>query len=148
MFFMTKFLRFGSSQFKLTLAAGGYVILFDKVCSKCHDYLDLIVIYLMKRGYSKMSKLRNVELRNLRKVLLFIRNFFDKQYKKIFNISVKRLQSAVPRKSIFFTSHSVNLSLFMESLKTFRVESKLHFSEKYKVVFPHSAHRRCFVLPI
>ena len=43
-----------------------------------------------------------MELRNLRKVLPFIRNFFYKQYQKIVNISVKRLQSAVSRRTIFF----------------------------------------------
>ena len=43
-----------------------------------------------------------MELRNLRKVLLIITNFFYKEHKRIANISVKRLQSAVPRRSIFF----------------------------------------------
>ena len=60
-------------------------------------------------------------LRNLRKVLLFIRNFFCMQHKKIVDTSVKMLQSAVPRRSIFFAGYSVNLSLFMEFLKTFWV---------------------------
>ena len=62
-----------------------------------------------------------MELRNLRKILLFIRNLFYKQHKNIVNISEKMLKSAVQRRNIFFASYSVNLSLFMESLKTFWV---------------------------
>ena len=58
-----------------------------------------------------------MELRNLRKVLLFIRNFFYKQHKKIVNILVKKvINCSAKRTHFFFARHSVNLTLFMESL--------------------------------
>ena len=71
-----------------------------------------------------------MELRNLRKTLLFIRNLFCKQHKKIVNISEKKSKSAVQRRSVFFASHSVNLSLFTEFLKTFWVKSSIAFFTK------------------
>ena len=46
----------------------------------------------------------------------FYKKPFYNQHKKIVDISVKRLQSAVSRRSIFFASHSANLSMFMEYL--------------------------------
>ena len=48
---------------------------FDKLCTKCHDYLDIIGIDLIKVDTGGWA---NVELRNFRKVLLFVRNFFYK----------------------------------------------------------------------
>ena len=49
-------MRFGLFQFKITLAAGGYMHFFDKLCTKYHDYLDLISIDLMKNRHSRLSR--------------------------------------------------------------------------------------------
>ena len=61
-------------------------VFFDKLWSKYDDYLDLIDIDLTKRRNRRVSKCGN-----LRKFILFIRNVFNKQHKKIVNISAKRL---------------------------------------------------------
>ena len=75
-------------------------------------------------------------MKNWIKVLfLLIKNIFYKQHKDIVNISVKRSQIAVPRRSIFFASHSVNLSLFIKSLKTFWISSNIEFYTKYSDVY-------------
>ena len=89
---------------------------FGKLCTKYYDYLDLIGTDFMKSRHRRVSK---CGVEKLEKSSTFYMKLFCKQHKKIANISVKRLQSAVPRRNIFFASYSVNLSLFMEFLKTF-----------------------------
>ena len=107
------------ARVKLTLAARGYMFSLTNFVQN----IRIIGIDLMKRRHRRVSIIWNWRISEK----LY---FSYKQYKKIASISVKRLQSAMPKRSIFFASRSVNLSLFIESLKTFWVWSNIAFFAK------------------
>ena len=72
---------------------------FDKPCTKYHDYLDLIGIDLIKSRLRRVSK---CGIEKFEKSSTFYMKHFYKQHKKIANILVKRLQSAVVSKKKYF----------------------------------------------